>query len=151
MSTVLVHRYMNVRPAALAIGLLILGSASRAWSQQAVVADAAGGVPLHKPVNLKVLPQDIAPPALGKLMKSFESDLGVKCSKCHVEDPATGKLDYASDQNPAKDKARIMITMLRDINDKYLAQLGGDRRYAAKVTCGSCHQGNSSPQDFDGR
>jgi Photosynthetic reaction centre cytochrome C subunit len=65
----------------------------------------------------------------------------VKCSHCHVEDPQTQKLDYTSDENPRKQTARIMISMLTDINDNYLAQLGGDRRYAVPVTCGSCHQG----------
>ena len=143
---------MSVRPVvALIAGLLLLGATGTASSEDLGSADAAGGIPQRKPVNLKVLSPDIPVAALGKLMKGFESDLGVKCGKCHVEDPATGKFDYASDQNPAKDKARIMITMLKDINNQYLAQLGGDRRYAAKVTCGTCHQGNSSPPEFDGR
>jgi len=44
-----------------------------------------------------------------------------------------------------------MISMLTDINDKYLAQLGGDRRYAVPVTCGSCHQGQSNPPAFEGK
>ena len=142
---------MNVRPAAALIaGWLLLGAMGTASSEDPGSLDAVSAIPHGKPVNLKVLPQDIPAAALGKLMKGFESDLGVKCNKCHVEDPATGKFDYPSDQNPAKDKARIMITMLKDINDKYLAQLGGDRRYAAKVSCGTCHQGNSSPPEFDG-
>ena len=146
------HRHRNVRLVGALLGSwLLLGAAGAGWSQEPGSLDASGGVPQHKPVNLKVLPQDITVPTLGKLMKGFEADLGVKCAKCHVQDPATGKLDYASDQNPAKDKARIMITMLKDINDKYLAQLGGDRRYAAKITCGSCHQGNSSPPEFDAK
>ena len=130
---------------------MLLGAAGAGWSQEPGALDAGGAVPQRRPVNLKVLPPDIPTATLGRIMKGFESDLGVKCAKCHVQDLATGKLDYASDQNPAKDKARIMITMLQDINDKYLAQLGGDRRYAAKVSCGSCHQGNSNPPEFDAR
>lgn len=104
-----------------------------------------------KPVNLKVLPADVPNAELGRLMKGFEKDLGVTCNHCHVEDPATRKFDYASDENPAKAQARLMITMLKDINDKYLTQLGGDRRYAVPVTCGSCHQGQSSPPAFESR
>jgi hypothetical protein len=107
------------------------------------------GVPRSKPVNLQVLPQDMSAASVGKLMKRFERDLGVKCSHCHVEDPQTQKLDYASDENPRKQTARVMISMLTDINDKYLAQLGGDRRYAVPVTCGSCHQGQSNPPEFE--
>ena len=102
-----------------------------------------------RPVNLKVLPPDVPKAELGRLMKGFEKQLGVTCSHCHVEDPATRRFDYASDENPAKATARLMITMTKDINDKYLAQLGGDRRYAVPVTCGSCHQGQSSPPAFD--
>jgi hypothetical protein len=66
-----------------------------------------------------------------------------------VEDASTRKFDFASDENPDKNTARLMITMLKDINEKYLPQLGGDRRYATAVTCGSCHQGQSSPPTFD--
>jgi photosynthetic reaction center cytochrome c subunit len=142
------------RAATLISGLLCLGIAIGASSQdQALDSSAAsaleGSVPRTKPVNIKVLPRDISGAEIGKIMKRFETDLGVKCNHCHVEDPNTRKFDYASDENPAKNKARLMITMLKDINEKYLSQLGEDRRYAAQVTCGSCHQGQSSPPAFD--
>ena len=114
-------------------------------------AGAAQEVPRSKPVNLQVLPKDIASANLGKLMKRFEKDLGVTCSHFHVEDPQTQKFDYVSDDNPRKQTARVMIAMLEDINSKYLAQLGGDRRYSVPVTCGSCHQGQSNPPEFDPR
>ncbi len=102
-------------------------------------------------MNLQVLPKDMSGASVGRLMKRFEQDLGVKCSHCHVEDPQTQKLDYVSDENPRKQSARVMISMVSDINDKYLAQLGGDRRYAVPVTCGSCHQGQSSPPGFEAK
>lgn len=108
-------------------------------------------VPRRKPVNLQVLPKDISNAKLGKLMKRFEQELGVKCSHCHAENPQTQKFDFPSDEVPAKQTARIMISMLNDINDKYLAQLGGDRRYAVPVTCGSCHQGQSNPPAFEAK
>jgi hypothetical protein len=108
-------------------------------------------VPRTKPVNLQVLPKDTPSASVGKLMKRFEKDLGVSCSHCHVEDPQTQKFDYASDENPRKQTARVMIAMLEDINSKYLAQLGNDRRYSVPVTCGSCHQGQSSPPEFQPR
>ena len=114
-------------------------------------AAAVESIPRSKPVNLQVLPKDISAASIGKLMKRFEQDLGVKCSHCHVENPQTLKLDYASDENPRKQSARIMISMVNDINDKYLAQLGGDARYAVPVTCGSCHQGQTSPPPFEAK
>jgi len=96
------------------------------------------------------LPKEIAEADLGRLMKSYRDELGVTCSYCHIEIPDTQKLNYAADDNPRKLTARLMITMVREINEKYLAQLG-DRRYAAQVTCGSCHQGQSSPPGFEAR
>jgi hypothetical protein len=128
---------MSVRRAAVVTsGLLLLGA-------------AAGALPNGKPVNIKVLPKDISAAEIGQVMKRFEADLGVKCGHCHVEDTTTQKLNYASDDNPAKNTTRLMIAMLKDINEKYLPLLGTDSRYAAQVTCGSCHQGQSSPPAFD--
>ncbi len=103
----------------------------------------------RKPVNLRVLPQDIPAARLGRLMKRYEKELGVSCDYCHAQNRDTGKLDYASDENPKKQTARTMITMLDDINDKYLAELGDDRRYAAAVSCGNCHRGHSNPQPWE--
>src|SRR3954462_2530491 len=128
------------------LSCLLFGIAMSAYSQE-----GSEEVPRSKPVNLQVLPTDLSAAKLGKLMKRFEVDLGVKCGHCHVENPQTQKLDYASDENPRKQTARIMISMLTDINEKYLAQLGGDSRSAVPVTGGSCHQGQSSPPAFEGR
>ncbi len=98
--------------------------------------------------NLKVLPATLSKEDVRLLMKQYERELGVSCSYCHVEDRETSVIDYASDDNPRKHTARLMISMLEDINGKHLAQLGGDRRYSLPVTCGSCHQGRSSPPEF---
>jgi hypothetical protein len=101
--------------------------------------------------NLKVLPADIPHARLRKLMRGYESDLGVSCSYCHVEDRDTGVIDYASDENTRKLTARVMISMVETINEEYLAKLGGDSRYSNQVTCGSCHQGHGSPLAFEAR
>jgi len=98
--------------------------------------------------NLKVLPADILDDELAKQMARYNQYLGVPCGYCHVENPGTKQIDYVSDENPLKDTARVMIGMTRDINDKYLAQLG-DRRYATPVTCANCHRGQPQPPDFD--
>jgi hypothetical protein len=104
-----------------------------------------------RPTNVQVLPQDLSRAGVRKVMEQFERELGVTCGYCHVEDRDSGAIDYASDDNPAKQTARVMISMLDDINEKYLAQLSTDRRYAVPVTCGSCHQGHSSPLAFEPR
>ena len=113
-----------------------------AWMAQAQEADRA-------PTNLQVLPANTSRAGVRSLMKQYQRDLGVSCSYCHVEDRDTGIIDYHSDDNPRKHTARLMIAMLQDINDKHLARLEGDRRYAQPVTCGSCHQGRSSPPVFE--
>jgi len=105
----------------------------------------------HTVTNLKALPGDTSRTELRQIMRGYESDLGVSCSYCHVEDRDTGIVDYASDENTRKHTARVMISMLDSINGEYLAKLGGDRRYAVPVTCGSCHQGRSNPQAYEGQ
>lgn len=107
--------------------------------------------PTTRPENLKVLPKDIPLVSLNRLMKRYERELGVSCSYCHVENRDTGKLDYISDDNAKKETTRIMMAMLDDINDRHLAQLGGDQRYSADISCGSCHQGRANPPAWEAR
>jgi hypothetical protein len=102
---------------------------------------AATDAPVAQAANLQVLPQRTSLVDVTELMLRFQRDLGVQCSHCHVAS------DYASDENPRKQTARLMMSMLNDINGKYLAQLG-DRRYAIPITCGNCHQGQTSPPQF---
>jgi hypothetical protein len=113
-----------------------------------VLAPSDYAEPAKPPTNLQVLPASLSQFELRDLMKQYERDLGVSCNYCHVEDRDSGVIDYATDDNPRKHTARIMIAMLDDINGTHLTQLGGDRRYAAAVTCGSCHQGRANPQAF---
>jgi Photosynthetic reaction centre cytochrome C subunit len=100
------------------------------------------------PTNLRVLPTDSSAADIKDLMDRYNLDLGVSCEYCHAQDPRTQKLDYASDDNPAKQTARVMIAMLDTINTKYLAQLD-DQKYALLVTCGNCHQGRADPPTFE--
>jgi Photosynthetic reaction centre cytochrome C subunit len=101
-----------------------------------------------KPKNLRVLPQDSSAVDIKILMDRYGQELGVKCEYCHTQDPQTQKLDYVSDDNPAKQTARVMIAMLDEINSKYLAQLD-DQKYAVPVSCGNCHRGQADPPTFE--
>jgi len=84
-------------------------------------------------------------------MHKFEDQLGVDCDYCHAKNtahkPGVGHLDFPSDDNPMKDRARIMIHMSEEINQRFIAQLktppGGQQ-----VTCGTCHRGNAKPPAF---
>jgi hypothetical protein len=85
------------------------------------------------PKNLKIL--------TGETPESSSSDddacvhctaLGVQCMFCHVQG------DFASDDNPKKETARMMLTMAREINSKFP---DGKRH----VSCYTCHRGMTEP------
>jgi hypothetical protein len=98
--------------------------------------------------TLQVLPKDLPPAEVIQLMARYGQELGVSCVFCHAQNAQTQQVDFVSEENPMKQVARIMIGMVRDINDKYLAQVG-DRRYAVPISCGNCHQGQTYPPAFE--
>src|SRR5258705_4422251 len=70
--------------------------------------------------NLKVLPKNISSKALSRIMvDDFTDGLGVSCGFCHAEQKDSHKLDYASDEKPEKQIARMMMGMTIGINRKY--------------------------------
>lgn len=80
------------------------------------------------PKNLKIL----APENYRISMDVFTQALGVQCTYCHVQ----GAFD--SDEKPQKNTARMMITMSREINDRF-----GDGKL--HVRCYTCHRGSPQP------
>ena len=94
----------------------------------AVQAQDAPKRPAFTPKNLKLLQaSDIRP-----MMGAFRTALGVQCTYCHVQG------DFSSDENPKKEIARHMITMVREINAKF-----PDGK--EHVTCYTCHRGAEEP------
>jgi hypothetical protein len=98
-------------------------------------------------VNLKVLPKDTPPQQVIAIMRGFEGQLGVECGYCHAKDPATGRNNFASDANPMKDRARVMMKMTTSINADFLTQLT-DPKPGNPVECGTCHRGMAKPSVF---
>jgi hypothetical protein len=94
--------------------------------QDAPPQKKGGGGP---PKNLKVLPPDTN---IRVVMGGYRAALGVTCDFCHVQ-------DRASDENPKKNIARMMITMVHDINTKSFTD-GKEH-----VTCYTCHRGTAAP------
>jgi hypothetical protein len=80
--------------------------------------------------NIKVL-QGLPSSQLIPVMAFVSNSLGVTCAHCH------GKA-WESDEKPAKDMARKMMTMTRAINEQ---QFSGK----LTVTCNTCHQGHLKP------
>jgi Photosynthetic reaction centre cytochrome C subunit len=97
--------------------------------------------------NLQVLPKDIAPKDLQRIMvDEFEDGLGVGCNFCHAQEKGSLHLDYASDAKPEKEIARAMMRMTMDINKKYFAveqPLIGDSLMT--ISCSNCHHGTAHP------
>jgi len=83
----------------------------------------------HK--NIKVL-TGLPSSQLIPVMAFMSNSLGVTCAHCHTD-------KWESDEKQAKDVARTMIIMQRDINDRHF---GGEMA----VTCNSCHQGRLQPR-----
>jgi hypothetical protein len=106
--------------------------------------------PLPKPTNLKVLPKDISPDELRKIMRGYAGALGVECNFCHVAVPGKRELDFASDAKDDKGIARIMIAMTHTMNEQYMSQVHDpDAMPEDKhITCGTCHRGHSMPEHF---
>ena len=87
--------------------------------------------PPPTPKNLKVLTGESGEQVI-MTMRAFRAALGVQCTYCHVQG------DFASDDNPKKETARMMLMMARDINSKFP---DGQRH----VTCYTCHRGATTP------
>lgn len=101
------------------------------------------------PQNLKVLPGDISSEKLSDTMKSFAMGLGVRCETCHVGESNTplGTFDFESDEKSMKRKARVMITMVQDLNSAYVAKLNEiENAQRVEVRCVTCHRGLPQPK-----
>jgi len=102
------------------------------------------------PTNLMVLPKDMTRQQVTQVMRGFTRALGVRCQYCHVgEGNDLSTFDFASDAKPTKEIARTMLTMVEEINTKFLAGIGEPAAPGAapapKLTCYTCHRGATRP------
>jgi len=104
----------------------------------------------EKPKNLQVLPKDWPGMRLRPVMSGFTRALGVRCSYCHKgeEGKPLSTYDFASDENPNKNRAREMLRMLNDI-EEHLKKIepSGDKR--VNMWCHTCHRGRARPMTLD--
>ena len=98
--------------------------------------------------NVKVLPADLPIAALIDTMAGFTRALGVRCAYCHVGGETTPfeQIDFPSDSNPTKTKAREMLRMVIAINRDHLTKLVDRREPPIVVTCATCHHGVAQPR-----
>jgi hypothetical protein len=102
----------------------------------------------HTFANLKVLPKDISPEDLDKVMDNFKAALGVKCTFCHApsKDSTNQHPDFASDDKPEKNIARKMMKMTTRINRKYFSYSKNEQGESLPVVeCMTCHHGHEHP------
>ncbi len=104
----------------------------------------------EKPKNLQVLPKEWPGSRLRPVMIGFTRALGVRCSYCHKgeEGKPLSTYDFASDENPNKNRAREMYRMLNEI-DEHLKRIepSGDKR--VNMWCHTCHHGRPRPMTLD--
>jgi hypothetical protein len=108
--------------------LLVSAIFSVALFAQAPPGGRAGGGRGAAHTNLKVLPDDAN---LIPTMRAAAAGLGVMCDFCHAA-------DRASDEKPTKVTARMMFSMVMEINAKF-----PDGK--VHVTCYTCHRGAEMP------
>jgi len=108
---------------------------------------AAAAQIFQDPQNLQVLPADTDAATLRETMRHFALATGLRCHHCHAgsEDLPLSEWDFASDEKELKKKARVMLKMVNEINDRHLAPYGEDR---VRVQCVTCHRGVPKPRQL---
>ena len=91
--------------------------------------------------NVKVLTGLLAPD-FQEEMNHMVQAVGGGCSTCHVRG------NFASEENPKKITARRMLEMTRAINKQFFPdhKPRPGESVLGRVTCYTCHQGESTPK-----
>ena len=117
--------------------LLALAVPSEAQTPTPTVVDSPG---------VKVLTGLLAPD-FQEEMNHMVQAVGGSCNACHVRG------NFASDENPKKLVARRMLEMTRAINKEFFPdhKPKPGESVLGKVTCYTCHQGETTPKLPPGR
>jgi hypothetical protein len=111
---------------------------------------ASAPIRQEKPVytNLKVLSKSMDEEKMETVMHSFNSQLGVTCIYCHIQDKSSPpKADFATDVKPEKLIAREMLKMTIRLNRKYFSsQMDSKLDKPGKIWCETCHHGIPRPE-----
>jgi mono/diheme cytochrome c family protein len=125
------------------LGVLALAASLAA---QAPAAGAQGRGAAPAPQNLQVLPKDTPAADVRTMMTGFAQGLGVQCAYCHVAEGRGGRNDFAADEKPQKNVARLMMRMVMQDNDMIAAGVGKSPADVTKVQCATCHRGAAIPK-----
>ena len=107
-------------------------------AQSAPAQGAADKVPLSDEVfkNVQIL-KGIPVDTFFEAMGMFASSMGNDCTFCHVKEAYFDKTAFAQ-VTPRMQRARQMLMMMADLNDRYFAG-------RPRVTCFTCHRGSQAP------
>ena len=110
------------------------------------VSGAYAQIP-DKFTNLKVLPKDIGKKELIGHMKNAAIGLGVRCTFCHIgEGDDLSTFDFASDDKRHKVNARVMFSMVKQINEEFLPKVADKSELPREIKCITCHNGKEHPE-----
>lgn len=98
------------------------------------------------PQNLQYFPTNMTRGEIIAEMRHFSFALGVRCEHCHVRNENGRGFDFASDENPNKEKARVMLFMTDAINSQFLPELADRDDPPVVVTCKTCHRSTEKPR-----
>ena len=99
--------------------------------------------------NLQVLPKEYTVQQVVPIMQGVAQALGVGCEHCHnFIAPGNPMNDFAADDKPEKNKGRVMMRMVTNINQTLVAQVGKPAADLVQVTCVTCHRGVPVPKQL---
>jgi tetratricopeptide (TPR) repeat protein len=83
-------------------------------------------------------------------MREFSLSLNVRCQYCHTGGDGVSfvGVNFASDEKPAKVKARAMLNLVHDLNTTVLAKLPARAEPRVEVSCATCHRGLALPKSL---
>jgi hypothetical protein len=106
--------------------------------------------PEWKGENLQHFPKDMSRERLTQRMREFSFALNVRCQYCHAGGDGVSfqGVSFASDEKPAKVKARHMLRMVDQLNATILPQLPARAEPRVEVDCATCHHGLALPKSL---
>lgn len=83
-------------------------------------------------------------------MREFSFALDVRCQHCHAggDGVSFDGVNFASDEKPAKVKARAMLRMVDQLTNTMLASLPSRAEPRVNVSCATCHHGLALPKSL---
>ena len=104
--------------------------------------------------NCKVMPKNTDEDQMERIMTQYKKQIGVGCDYCHPytkPDVFPRRVDFVSDELPAKKIARDMMRMTDKLNKKYFKyknDYGFESFMNQVITCKTCHRGLPKPRNI---